>query len=499
MLEITRNLARLLRAVCRRSVGLGSDRRSPPPILCRSDGRQLIIQCVANDMGVAYTHPDARADEGKADTVVLPTRALADCEGRDESPVLLERVAANQVRVRWHDRGILVTDTYDAVLPDSLPAFPPAPDHCSPLPPTFLTAFADAAQTAHPDGTRLGLSRVQLRGKKGIIAASDGRQLLLQEGFPFPWPEDLLVTRVDVFGLKEVAAQTAVSVGRTATHVFLRAGPWTLALPLDTQSRFPDVESVIPRATGRGTRWRVAAEEVELLRRALPRLPGTDGDHAPITLDLGSPVAVRARADGDEHATELVLPASLCKGPPQRLCLNRQFLARALALGFTEFLVARPGAPMLATDGQRRYVWMVLDAKAALAPSPEDRRLDPAAAFIGGSRLRRLLREATEPCAEEPPPPTPPLPDPLPRIPIMVNKPPTNGAMPPPRNGAAEPAPADNGADPLLAEAQVLHTLLREALSRLQQLTAAIKQERRQRRQVQATLAALRQLQPLRP
>jgi hypothetical protein len=81
----------------------------------------------------------------------------------------------------------------------------------------------------------------------------------------------------------------------------------------------------------------------------------------------------------------------------------------------------------------------------------------------------------------------------------MVNKPPTNEAPPPARNGAAEPVAAANGTDPLLEEALALHALLREALGRLQQLTAAIKQERRQRRQVQATLAALRQLQPLRP
>ncbi len=91
MLEITWNLARQLRAVCRRSVGLAGDRRSPPSVFFRSDGRQRSVQCVANDLGVAYTHPDARADEGKADTVVLPTRALADCEGRQAAVWWLRR------------------------------------------------------------------------------------------------------------------------------------------------------------------------------------------------------------------------------------------------------------------------------------------------------------------------------------------------------------------------------------------------------------------------
>ena len=56
------------------------------------------------------------------------------------------------------------------------------------------------------------------------MAASDGRQLLLQDGFPFPWPEDLLVQRVDVFGLKGSAAGIVL---RRSLHscIFHPCGP----------------------------------------------------------------------------------------------------------------------------------------------------------------------------------------------------------------------------------------------------------------------------------
>ena len=187
MIEITRNTARQVRAVFRRSAWPACDRRSPPPIVFRADGQHLTIFSTALEIGAAFIQAAA------ADTIILPGRALADFEGRDGSPVLLERVASEKVRVRWHDRGILVTNTYDVAAPDPPPAFPPAPDTFTPQPPAFLAAFDEAAKTVLKGGTRPGLGLVQLRGRKGSLVATDGRQLLIHEGFAFPWSEDVLV------------------------------------------------------------------------------------------------------------------------------------------------------------------------------------------------------------------------------------------------------------------------------------------------------------------
>jgi hypothetical protein len=73
----------------------------------------------------------------------------------------------------------------------------------------------------------------------------------------------------------------------------------------------------------------------------------------------------------------------------------------------------------------------------------------------------------------------------------------------PPSNG---PAPDANGAPPprgerpgglgsLIAEAEALRTLVQEAGTRTARLLAALKQQRRNSRAVEAAMASLRQLQ----
>ena len=57
-------------------------------------------------------------------------------------------------------------------------------------------------RTAARESTRYGLSLVQLRGRAGEVVATDGRCLLVQGGFPLPWPEDVLVPRVAAFGMR---------------------------------------------------------------------------------------------------------------------------------------------------------------------------------------------------------------------------------------------------------------------------------------------------------
>jgi hypothetical protein len=176
--------------------------------------------------------------------------------------------------------------------------------------------------------------------------------------------------------------------------------------------------------------------------------------------------------------------------------MNRKYLLRALALGFTEFVAARADAPLQCQDGRRRYVWMTLDAKTAVPPRPEDVRIDPAAAE--GAAPRRAPRAAAGTPVEAPANDEPLPRDQPPRDLPMATKSPTNGPPAPADNGG-ERTPAGNGPDALLEEAQALYGVLREALGRVNQLMTAIKLERRQRRLVQSTLASLRQLQQVRP
>src|SRR5262249_22265988 len=154
---------------------------------------------------------------------------------------------------------------------------PEEPETFLPVAADLLPALAEAVGSAARDGARFALTRLQLRGRQGEVVATDGRQLLIQKGFTFPWREDVLVAALDVFGLKELTQEEGVLLGKTDTHVCLRIGPWTFHLALDKDGRFPDADGVVPATKGERTVCTLAPEDARFLTQALPRLPGKGG------------------------------------------------------------------------------------------------------------------------------------------------------------------------------------------------------------------------------
>src|SRR5205814_5312153 len=175
--------------------------------------------------------------------------------------------------------------------PDRVPPFPEPVARTAELPATFLGAFAEAVRTAARDGGRFALTRVQLRGKAGQVVATDGKQLLVQGGFPFPWAEDLLVPAAPAVGARELAADGPVAVGRSGDHVLVAVGPWGFALAVDRAGRFPAADGVIP-AGGAAAWCPFDPREGPGLVTAVADLPGRDDPDAPVTLELADAVTI---------------------------------------------------------------------------------------------------------------------------------------------------------------------------------------------------------------
>jgi hypothetical protein len=460
VIEIPRTLARDFRVVLRRAVMTEAPRGPWPLVCCRAGKEGLVLE--AEQVGVALRY---QSDEPRPpDAIAFKPNLLAEIEGRSDTPVILEEVSPGQGRASWAADGESLVRDFDTVKLDSLPRFPVLPRQFTPQPPEFLTALDEAARTAARDTARYSLLRVQLRGRSGSVVGTDGRQLLVYGGFTFPWPDDVLVPRVAAFGCRELAGAGPVSVGRTKTHVAVRAGPWMVLLSIDSTGRYPYAEDVIPKTRSNTARLQLSPEDAALLIRVLPELPGRDEDQAPITLDLAQPPAVRARDEQGGAAQEAVLSSSTVSGPALQLCMDRRYLRRALQLGFRE-VRANGDRPLLCRDERRTYLWMPLAAQRALPP--------PATA-------------APVPAPEPDPTPSPERrTDPMPA-------PHTNGQGPPEgRDGATPPS---SHLDPI-AEAETLRGLLHEAASRSARLVAALKQQRRHFRAVQQAAQSLRQLQ----
>jgi hypothetical protein len=463
MITIPRALARVLRAMLRRSVVEQEPRGEWPLLLCRGGPDGLVIEAHRGGVGVRHQLEGPQPP----DVLAFRSTVLAEFEGRGTDAVTLEPVGPGKARARWEESGVPRVLDVDTVDPDTIPPLRAQPGRWAARPDSFPQVLLDAANTTARESGRFALTRVQLRGGRGQVTATDGRQLLIRNGFDFPWKEDVLIPRLPALGLRELRDEGPAGIRRTDEHVILRLGAWTFFLGIDRTSRFPDVQSVVPRPTTFTCRLRLDPDDAAFLAKALPGLPGADDDHAPVILDLGERAMVRARGEGDAPSTELELARSAVEGKATRLSANRLYLRRALALGFRELHVGAPGQPAAWRDGEDLYLFVPLDAGGAIPPG------------------RDAVRVASAPGAPQPVPDR--NPEPERRDPPM---PEPNG------NNHINNGPPDHsaGIEELIDQTEGLKRALQEAAARAGRLAAALRQQRRQNRAVQAAVEDLRGL-----
>ncbi|MCC6417011.1 MAG: hypothetical protein IT429_02045 [Gemmataceae bacterium] len=465
MITIPRALARVLRAVLRRSVVEEEPKGEWPLLLCRGGPDGLALEAHRASVGVRYQL------DGPQPAGVLTFRStiLAEFEGRGNDPVTLEPTGPGKARARWQESGVPRVLDLETVDPETIPPLPAQPARWAALPDSFPQVLLDAANTTARESGRFTLTRVQLRGSRGQVAATDGRQLLIRNGFDFPWKEDVLIPRLPALGLRELRDERLIGIRRTEEHVVLRIGAWTFFLAIDRTSRFPDVQSVVPRPSTFTSRLRLAPEDVAFLAKSLPGLPGADDDHSPVTLDLGERAVLRARGEGEAPSTELELARSIVEGKAVRISANRLYLRRALALGFRELQVGAPGQPAAWRGGDDVYLFVPLDAGSTIPPSQDAVRVTSAPGV-------------PRPISDHRPDPEPER---------------SEHTMPEPNgNSHATNGPQDHaaGIEELIDETEGLKRALQEAATRAGRLAAALRQQRRQSRAVQAAVEALRGL-----
>ncbi|HKB37372.1 MAG TPA: reverse transcriptase family protein, partial [Gemmataceae bacterium] len=331
------------------------------PVLIQSGPEGLTLSSQHEGLAVAYQQPGTFEPQ----TFVVPGNGLETLAGDSPNPVFLESLCRSDFKVTWlaEGRGWRRTDAQGDADSLSLPPPPPVPYVTNRLPPHGLPALHDALMTASP--WHPVWSRIELRGS-GVIAATDGKQVLLQTGFNFPWTDDLLVPRTEVFDCVDFD-QCEAKIGCTDSHVVILAGGWTIALPIDKQARFPRVESALPPANSYAATWDFSQENVELLLRRLPTEQGGIDNDRPVTLTLTMPF-FQARVGGYAAEAELRLPwahlTGWVEGVPKTgsFVTSRRNFRRALELGFREFIAHHTEGVIQCRDSSRIYAWPGWDA-----------------------------------------------------------------------------------------------------------------------------------------
>lgn len=433
-------------------------------------------------LSVAWTVPLVHHPQ----TLIAPIAWLADCSQRVEGEVTIGEQNGRLI-AQWTDRGMPVERDYDPIAADEVPPVPAPPSQWSENSPELLTAVRAAMATTDPDSQRYALGCIQLSGVAGRIAATDSRQALVQTGFTFPWTDDVLIPARKVFEALRLPQDAAVRIGRTEHQVFFAIGSWTIAIAVETDQRFPDVQRIIPAPSAVRTRLQLDPEDARFVAERIDQLPRTDDLHQTVTVDLNGSIAVRSRRSHDATATELVLRRSHRDGEEVRLTTDRRPLRRAIELGFTEIGFTSDEGPAVCRDATREFVWALLASGDAVPASENVHQVDSLTAPSRPSRIARHLASADVGRTTVGPA-------------QRATKPITHAATrrAPHRNS---PMPKPSGTHPSNGDliAQLLD--LRKQVRAIEQAVVAVAQQLRARRKQQqlmkTTLASLKQLQTL--
>ena len=358
MIQLTRSLCRQLRVVLKKAFG-----RMKPDVRVTAGPGGLRIQAKGFQHAVEYFDPEPR----EAAELVVPFAVLQDVQGNKQEPVRLYCPKKNVLTAIWDDRRIERSMEYPLPKDDGT-KFHDGPQSFSENPPALLRALADAQACTDPTSTRYALGCIQLRGQSGQLAATDGRQLLLQSGYTFGFPDEVLVHSSDVFDCAELPQDQPVFIGKTNTHVVVRVGLWSFYLALG-EGRFPHVDTILPSIQSASTTLELHPADAEFLAENISRLPMSTEDRS-ITLDLNGTVAVRGKT-GDAQAAELILTNSSKRGDGFAICLNRLNVQRAAEMGFDRLYLYGDRNAVLARDEHRSYLFMPFDPEQAIKPSDD--------------------------------------------------------------------------------------------------------------------------------
>lgn len=471
MIELSRKQIQCVRSTLRQAVGRTSSRRTLF-VTFQATHDALTIRASNENVAIEYRVPG----NYEPACFAIPIEALAVCEGRQDDAVQFEQTT-DLVTLRWFDANIPQSAQFATSEPVSMPELPAT---FATIDRQFLYAMADACDTTEKDSTRYALNCVRLRGSDGQIAATDGQQALIHGGFQFPWTDEVLVPASAVFGAKSIRELRDVIIGRSTEWMFVRADEWTIAFRIEKDRRFPAIDAQVPEVGAAATTMVLAEDDADFLVRASNRLPGSEDANAPVTLDLNGAVVVRAKSAEQQSPTDLVLRNSRRRGEELKVSSNRNFLKRAIRLGFREIHFRDVDAPAFCRTDRRAYVWALLGKDAVLKTNATAIRIEsPTVGRTTQQTRSQSLPPQTVPSASIPPTRN--------RISMTTTQFDRNISTP------TESGRTDTKTlTALIEDGESLRGTLRDVLAKTNALVVGLKRQRQQSNLMRAALKSLR-------
>ena len=283
------------------------------------------------------------------------------------------------------------------------------------------------------------------------------------------WDAEVLLPSSRVYPAKELRESDSVQLGFRDQWLTMTVGNFTIQWK-SFDGRFPKVENIIPQ-TAAITSWlELDAQDAAFVTKRIDDMPGEKDQHRPVTLELNGHVALRSADKTGDNAAELLLANSRYTGTEVRVTMTRDFLKHALSMGLNRIGFDTHERPMLAVDGNRRYVWMPLTSDPILRTE--------ATTIVSSAEVRSQMPVKTRL--------KPILPTTQERVPVLAT---ATKTVKPNAVSTEDRSPLD--------EAEALRETLRNSLGQVNTLVRSLKHQLRQNRMLRSTLASLKRLQSL--
>ena len=220
MLSFPRSVLRSLRAV-RRNCGAGRPRGPAPPVLVIPEAEALTWAMHGDEVVVAYRIPGAQTE---VKPFLLPLDQFDTLDGPGDDLVTLNHRDNGWAELRWTEHGLPRTQRVELSQPEPQHGLPPLPKNFATMPGEFRLALHEAGRSSGRQPNRFAVHRVQLRGRTGAVLATDAATAYRHAGFSFPFPDDVLIPAIPIFGSPELAKEPELCLGRTDRHLVVQAG-----------------------------------------------------------------------------------------------------------------------------------------------------------------------------------------------------------------------------------------------------------------------------------
>ncbi len=291
--------------------------------------------------------------EGNVESFVLDARHLQPLvKGCDEDLVRFEPESKNRMAVINCIAGRDIRAVVDVLDPKEWPADPVA-IITRPVDDKFLPTVRRALPFASDDDSRYVLQSVFLdvSGKSHVIVATDGRRLTTLNTISLPLKESCILPATKFLAWPRLEGATAIGVTKVSDVSWFRldVGRWTY-ITRTIDATYPNWRQVVPSEAG-NHRIEFGEEDVALLKRVLPTLPGFDSTDGAVRLaGKSGKLSISGKGADDKEWTTIELHASRYEGPASAIGANRDFLLDALGVGFRSFTCGDESGPLVSQD-----------------------------------------------------------------------------------------------------------------------------------------------------